>query len=101
MIAMDAQPNRSPIWRRLGLAAAFAGVLLLAGCAALDTQQRRWIFEPSKATWAGAAVAAEGMEERWIEYDTPSTGERVRLHALWLPQKRADAPVLLYLHGAR
>jgi alpha-beta hydrolase superfamily lysophospholipase len=101
MIAMDAQPNRSPIWRRLGLAAAFAGVLLLAGCAALDTQQRRWIFQPSKATWAGAAVAAEGMEERWIEYDTPSTGERVRLHALWLPQKRADAPVLLYLHGAR
>ena len=25
----------------------------------------------------------------------------VKLHGLWLAQPRADAPVLLYLHGAR
>ena len=25
----------------------------------------------------------------------------MKLHALWLPRERPDAPVLLYLHGAR
>ena len=25
----------------------------------------------------------------------------IRLHGLWLPQADPDAPVLLYLHGAR
>jgi alpha-beta hydrolase superfamily lysophospholipase len=80
---------------------ALACVALLAGCAALDTQQRRWIFQPSSDTWRGASYAAEGMDELWIEFDSPLEGDRARLHALWLPQDRADAPVLLYLHGAR
>lgn len=92
--------SRLPIRRFAGAFIALA-LALLAGCAALDEQQRKWIFQPSKATWHGAVTAAEGMQDRWIEFDSPSSGERVRLHALWLPQKRADAPVLLYLHGAR
>lgn len=77
------------------------GSALLAGCAVLDTQQRRWIFQPSSETWRGAADAAQGMDERWIEFDSRLQAERARLHALWLPQDRPDAPVLLYLHGAR
>ncbi|MFO1220497.1 MAG: alpha/beta fold hydrolase [Burkholderiaceae bacterium] len=88
-------------WQRLVAAVLAASALLLAGCAALDEQQRRWIFQPNKSTWAGAAAAADGMAERWIDFAAPSSGERIRLHALWLPQDRADAPVLLYLHGAR
>ena len=92
--------SRLPIRRFAGAFIALA-LALLAGCAALDEQQRKWIFQPTKATWHGAVTAAEGMQDRWIEFDSPSSGERVRLHALWLPQKRADAPVLLYLHGAR
>jgi alpha-beta hydrolase superfamily lysophospholipase len=87
--------------RRWAVATLGVAVLLLAGCAALDEQQRKWIFQPSKATWHGAVSAAEGFQDRWIDFDSASSGERVRLHALWLPQKRADAPVLLYLHGAR
>lgn len=87
--------------RRLMATGVATAVLLTAGCAALDEQQRKWIFQPSKSTWHGAVAAAEGLQDRWIEFDAPSSGERVRLHALWLPQKRADAPVLLYLHGAR
>ena len=86
--------------RRLAVAA-LSSAVLLAGCAALDEQQRKWIFQPSKATWHGAVAAADGFQDRWIDFDSPSSGERIRLHALWLPQKRADAPVLLYLHGAR
>lgn len=73
---------------------------LLAGCAALDEQQRRWIFQPSKQSWWGSG-SSTGMQERWIEFQSRESGESVKLHALWLPQARADAPVLLYLHGAR
>lgn len=86
---------------RLAAAGLASSLLLTVGCAALDEQQRKWIFQPSKATWYGAVAASEGMQDRWIEFDSASSGQRVRLHALWLPQKRADAPVLLYLHGAR
>jgi len=73
----------------------------LAGCASLDAQQRKWIFQPSDRTWWGGAQAAEGMHDVWIEFGAAEATSPVKLHGLWLPQERADAPVLLYLHGAR
>ena len=72
---------------------------LMAGCAALDEQQRTWIFQPSDRSWGAGTAAAEGMDEIWI--DVEAKGKPVRLHGLWLSAKKADAPVLLYLHGAR
>ena len=45
--------------------------------------------------------AAQGMADVWIPFRSAETGQDVRLHGLWLPQPRADAPLLLYLHGAR
>ena len=92
--------NHPRPWRRASVAAA-AFMLALAGCATLDEQQRKWIFQPSKHSWWGGAPAAEGMQDVWIEFDSRESGAPVRLHGLWLPQARADAPVLLYLHGAR
>lgn len=84
---------------RIRLAALAAAVLAAGGCASLEEQERRWIFQPSKDSWGGG-WQAQGMDEVWI--DLPAAGaERPRLHALWLPQPRADAPVMLYLHGAR
>lgn len=84
------------------LLAAFA---LLAGCATLDEKQRFWIFQPSDRTWAGGLSAAEGMQDIWIDFESPKTGKPVRLHGLWAAhdnfERRQDAPVLLYLHGAR
>jgi len=80
-----------------GCVAALA--LALAGCATLDEQQRKWIFQPSKSEWYGAS--ADGMEERWIEFTPPGADVPVKLHALWLPQDDPEAPVMLYLHGAR
>ncbi len=85
----------------LAAALAVAGLASLAGCAALDRQQREWIFQPSDRTWWGGLAAAEGMQDVWIDFAPPSADGAVRLHGLWLPQERADAPVLLYLHGAR
>lgn len=93
--------ERSPPRRRWLWLALLIGAGALAGCAALDEQQRKWIFQPSKQSWTGGAAAANGMEDRWIEFESRETGAPVRLHALWLPQARSDAPVLLYLHGAR
>ncbi len=74
---------------------------LFAGCGALDEQQRRWIFQPSDRSWWGGVAAAEAMQEVWIEFDSRETGQPARLHALWAGQADANAPVLLYLHGAR
>jgi alpha-beta hydrolase superfamily lysophospholipase len=99
-IVQTGQPLRR---RHLRWWAAACGLCLslLAGCAALDEQQRRWIFQPSDRTWAGGLAAAEGMQDVWIDFASQATGQDVRLHALWLPQPAPDAPVLLYLHGAR
>lgn len=95
-------PRRS-LWRRLAAAAGTAGLVagLLAGCATLDEQQRKWIFQPSDRTWWGGLQAAEGMEDVWIEFRAGDAPEAAKLHGLWLPQSRPGAPVLLYLHGAR
>jgi len=86
---------------RRWLHALFALALALSGCATLDQKQREWVFQPSKQSWWGGASAAEGMQDVWIEFVSRESGEPVRLHGLWLPQARADAPLLLYLHGAR
>ena len=89
-----------PRWRGVALATLLV-VAGLAGCAALDRQQREWIFQPGDRTWWGGVAAAEGMQEVWIDFQLPKANAPVRLHGLWLPQDRADAAVLLYLHGAR
>lgn len=92
-------PRRHWWWRTL--AATLLSLGLLAGCATLDEQQRKWIFQPTDRTWAGGLAAAEGMQEVWIDFDSREGGGPVKLHGLWLPHERADAPLMLYLHGAR
>lgn len=100
-----AQMNAFPaLWRRRGWRAGIALALAAAslfGCATLDERQRQWIFQPSDRTWRGGLAAAQGMDDVWIEFPSAETGQRVKLHGLWIAQPRADAPVLLYLHGAR
>ncbi len=87
---------------RPALTALVLALAVLAGCATLDEKQREWIFQPSARTWAGAAAAAEGMNDVWINLAGDSAAAApVTLHGLWLAQPRADAPTLLYLHGAR
>jgi alpha-beta hydrolase superfamily lysophospholipase len=91
-------------WTRAFVGSVFAAAVavgLFAGCTTLDERQREWIFQPSDRTWAGGLAAAEGMQDVWIDFTSKQSGEPVRLHALWQPQDRPDAPVLLYLHGAR
>ena len=74
---------------------------LQVGCASLDERQRDWIFQPGDRTWSGGLAAAEGMDDVWIDFQNHLDSAPVRLHGLWLPQADPNAPVLLYLHGAR
>lgn len=95
---------RGLVWSPPVRRAALLGVLgyaLLAGCSALDERQRQWIFQPSSASWGNTATEAQGMQDVWIDFHSRVANAPVRLHALWMPHERADAPVLLYLHGAR
>ncbi len=86
--------------------AAILATALSVGCASLETQQRKWIFQAPRApsaTLAELEQAArfDGMESVWIEHVSPTTGRPIRLHALWAGNATAGAPLLLYLHGAR
>ena len=84
-------------WPALGLLASAA----LAGCVSLDTQQRKWIFQASvlqAVDDAGAGI--DGIDDVWIKLPG-QPGTRPKLHALWLDGPSPDAPVMLYLHGAR
>ncbi len=84
------------------LLAPLAALLLLGGCAVLDEQQRKWILMPSESSTRWWGGSTDGMDEVWITHPSREAGTDVKLHALWLPQAgRPDAPVLLYLHGAR
>jgi uncharacterized protein len=72
--------------------------LLLGGCAYWAEKQGELIFRPTKDAWWGfnaANIAA--LDEHWI----PVGAEGHKLHAWWLRADDANAPVLLYLHGAR
>jgi alpha-beta hydrolase superfamily lysophospholipase len=85
-------------------ASATALVALLAGgCSTLDERQREWIFQPSDRSWGNSEAMSQGMEDVWIDFKSPLTGEPARLHGLWLggAPESADTPVMLYLHGAR
>ena len=95
-------------WRLV--AAALLSISALAGCAALDTKQGQWIFNPTSGSWGDTSALASSMQDQWIEYPSLVTGQRVKLHALVshaaapaAPTKApaAAAPILLYLHGAR
>lgn len=81
------------------LSLATATLLSTAGCAWLDAKQREWIFQPSNRSWAGANT--QDMVDVWIPFTPAGSSEPARLHALWMEGPSADAPLLLYLHGAR
>jgi hypothetical protein len=97
-----ARGRRLVIALRLVLAAVLCADI--AGCAVVDYEQRRWIFQPVDDTWGPGLAAAEGMHDVWIDFVSTHPeqfGEAVRLHGLWLPQPDPAAPVLLFLHGVR
>jgi alpha-beta hydrolase superfamily lysophospholipase len=98
-------PSSHPLRRRfatllLTLCVAAAG--LTAGCTTLDEQQRKWIFQASTLpATTDVSPRSDGMTDVWLEHDSATSQRRVKLHALWAPNDDPQAPLLLYLHGAR
>ena len=100
-------------WRWPALALLVAAAL--AGCVSLDTQQRKWIFQASVLTTPDDGAQIDGVDDVWIPLPdaqaaqtaqgtreaTPAAPGQPKLHALWLAGPTANAPVMLYLHGAR
>jgi pimeloyl-ACP methyl ester carboxylesterase len=74
----------------------FFAAVLFGGCAYLSEKQGELIFRPTKETW-WAQVRDDAYAERWIKVG----GNGDKLHAWWLPNDEANAPAVLYLHGAR
>ena len=85
-------------WRWPALAV-LAGAFF-AGCAGLDTQQRKWIFNSTRYATPWAQFDADRAQDVWIEHRSAETGTPVKLHGLWFAHQDAQAPLLLYLHGA-
>lgn len=85
--------------RRLWWITALTVVLATASCSALDHKQREMIFQPSDRTWQRAST--QDMQDVWIDFYSTSSQQDVRMHGLWLPHPKMNAPILLYLHGAR
>ena len=72
-------------------------MLVIGGCAYLtDERQGELIFRPVKGVWRGYSADRYTFKDHWIE-----VGKEHKLHAWWLEGERPDAPVVLYLHGAR
>jgi alpha-beta hydrolase superfamily lysophospholipase len=55
------------------------------------------IFRPSRDAWWGYDGKQHSFQDQWITVGTDGQ----KLHAWWLPSEKADAPAMLYLHGAR
>ena len=84
-------------WRTLALLAAAA--LLASGCIGLEQKERELTFRPShaEATWYSGLPA--GVRE--IDLPVDARPDAPRIHGWWWPDDDANAPVVLYLHGAR
>ena len=83
--------------RRFRVIAAFLGVFILGSCAYIETKQGEWIFNPVQGEWRGYRGPPTEFQEQWI----PVGKRDEKLYAWWAPVADPNAPVLLYLHGAR
>ncbi|MBS1162800.1 MAG: alpha/beta hydrolase [Burkholderiaceae bacterium] len=80
------------------LVAALALAVSVAGCASLDTWQRKAIFQHERAT-VDPRLAAAAPPPATEAFDLAlANGDTI--HA-WYREAAADAPTVLFLHGAR
>lgn len=77
--------------------ATIVAIFFLGGCAYLETKQGELIFNPVQGEWRGFRGLPAGFSEHWI----PVGQQDEKLNAWWAPAADPNAPVLLYLHGAR
>ncbi|TAG82700.1 MAG: alpha/beta fold hydrolase [Burkholderiales bacterium] len=90
-----------PSRRTITYVAALVSAILFGGCSTLHHKQGEWIFNPSDRSWGNSAQAAADMQDAWIEFPSKVSAAPAKLHLLISAAEKKDAPILLYLHGAR
>lgn len=86
------------VHRLARLALLFAGLALLAACAALDERTRLAIYRPTQAIPASFSGLQPG-DQRWFVHWDAAGAPAQRVQLWWLPHADPAAPTLLYLHG--
>jgi uncharacterized protein len=91
--------HRHRFTKRLLVGAIVLGALTACGTAALQHEEERLTFRVVKETPGWYAGLPDGVHE----FDIPvsSSADAQHIHAWWWPSENANAPVVLYLHGAR
>ncbi len=89
--------------RKIAVAFAASALTLLAasGCASLDQWQRRAIFQHETAARVDARWVPDGAQEFDLALPGGGVSGADRVRFWYLPAGAADAPTVLYLHGAR
>ena len=91
------QPRqREALASRAARAALFAAAVAIGGCAYLSEKQGELIFRPARDAWWGFNQDTSSFQDHWIP-----VAEGQQLHAWFLASADANAPAVLYLHGAR
>lgn len=92
---------RKPFLRRLAIGSVVVAVSTACGTAALQHEESRLTFRVVKDTPAWYTGMPDGVQE--FDLALPAAGAVQHIHAWWWPAAsgRADAPAVLYLHGAR
>jgi len=89
--------TRARLYRRLVLASTLAAIVAVpAGCSWIDVKQREFIFRPVRDDWRGYSGESDQAQ---VKIPVGDAGDM--LSAWWMPAAAANAPALLYLHGAR
>ena len=89
-------PNAAPMRLLIagGVLAAFVG-----GCMQLEYRERELTFRPSRVAAGWFSGVPDGVRE--INLPVGGENDAPKINAWWWPAPRADAPAILYLHGAR
>lgn len=74
-----------------------SAVTVGSGCAYIEARQGELIFRPTESTWWGSRE----IPSTFVEHKIPVGKNDEFVHAWWAPAENKNAPVLLYLHGAR
>lgn len=79
--------------------AVVAGALLAGGCGMLENKERELTWRPIRTAAAWFSGVPAGVQE--ITVPVSDGADAARIHGWWWPSERTNAPVVLYLHGAR
>ncbi len=91
--------GHSPAWHRMRFAFVAALVVLVAGCISFEQGERELTFRPVRDDAGWYSGMPDGMQDVYLPV---GEGDREqRIHGWWWPDADSNAPVVLYLHGAR